>query len=528
MLTRLEQFTAIAILLGLAVFFRVPQVTKEWPVPFCNEVQLTSALAARNLWLTHYKKNLTADESKWLELKVGRFVEPPLLQHLTAITYAIVGEEVPWVSGIFSSLFWLIGGFFLFRIARRAVGDQLGAITALAFYLLAPYSILLSMSFQPEALLVLGFLISIDSLLSNPFQTWNSAIRVSLTCGVWALAKPGLSLIPVFALCFAVNSWQRNERFYKNAKQLLFYFFVPLPSIAYVVWYKLRSPLSLFSITDDEFLAGHLTLDYLNHLTLLPTIPSYIVIVVGLAAFGFSLWSTLLWGGNLQRRVYFGLLAGYLGNVIFFVHALGDYKSYGILPSYYHWPLIPLTAVGLGVGVKNLFACINWRQLGISYRIIFATIALRAVVVLPLGAMNQASTASIPNPTLYPLINRFVPRGERALVFSDFMAQDVRLHSWLQTQSWSQEMEFLKLGTEEKYVEMELKMRGIVEKTATRYLILVMSGKRPPTLVLEKRLRYLPKVLSTSSLVIYDVSSWIPKPEMKIGALLRREKSVSL
>ncbi len=55
---------------------------------------------------------------------------------------------------MYSSLFWLIGGIFLFLLACDFVSFD-GAFVSTAYYLLFPYAILGSRSFQPDPLMIM-------------------------------------------------------------------------------------------------------------------------------------------------------------------------------------------------------------------------------------------------------------------------------------------------------------------------------------------------------------------------------------
>ena len=60
--------------------------------------------------------------------------EPSIVEKIVAITYLLLGGEVLWVSRIYTSLFWLIGGVALYDLARRMTSFG-GALVALAYYL---------------------------------------------------------------------------------------------------------------------------------------------------------------------------------------------------------------------------------------------------------------------------------------------------------------------------------------------------------------------------------------------------------
>lgn len=516
MLSRTERFLLIAFIVASALAFRVPRLYTEWPFQFVQEVQLTSALAARNLWLTHYKKDLTVVEKKWVEQRIGRFIEPPLLPHLVAASYAIAGEEIPWVASLFTAFFWLIGGIFVYRLARFSFGEEMCALASAAFFLLTPYGILLSMSFQPEALMILGYIISIDVILRNPVQrSWRDAVRVTTVAGLCALAKPGAALLPVYTTFLAVGlTWKDKIAFFKNRKNLFFLLLTPIPSIVYLVCQLGTSQLSTVSPSGDNLLGSLLSIKLFEQFLLLPTIPQYVATVVGYGAFGFSAISVALWSSERVKRIYVGLLLGYLGNTILFFKPLGDLKTYKLFASYYHWPLILPTALGVGCGVSYLFRCIRWSELPQKSRAAFMGMGLATLLVLAAPCMDSLERPAVPDTTLYQVIDRVLPRGERAIALTPYLAQDARYYNWLITQNWLQEMKFRELILEEKLVELELKLHMIVERTKARYLILVVRDKDGATMKLSWRLSKLPKVISTPRLIIYDVSSWIPTPDI--------------
>ncbi|HJQ15080.1 MAG TPA: glycosyltransferase family 39 protein, partial [Anaerolineales bacterium] len=116
---------------------------------------MVSFIKARGLYYQTKPDGVSARELKtavrFAKLKAD--VEPVVFENLVAFTYRFTGEQV-WVPRMYSSLFWLIGGIFLFLLARDVASFD-GALVSTAYYLLFPYAILGSRSFQPDPLMVM-------------------------------------------------------------------------------------------------------------------------------------------------------------------------------------------------------------------------------------------------------------------------------------------------------------------------------------------------------------------------------------
>src|SRR3970282_754773 len=79
-------------------------------------------------------------------------IEPEIMERLAAFIYRYTGEQL-WIPRLVSSVVWLVGGIFIYLLARDLVSVD-GAVLALAFYLFMPYGIFASRSFQPDPLMV--------------------------------------------------------------------------------------------------------------------------------------------------------------------------------------------------------------------------------------------------------------------------------------------------------------------------------------------------------------------------------------
>ena len=176
-------------LLGLGGFIRLIDLTDP-PIDFHPSRQLRNAVIARGIY---YQILPNADpelrqQAMTLANAAGRY-EPPVLEAIVGWTYRIIGGEYLWVSRIYSTLFWLVGGLALFFLARRMTTAG-GALVALSYYLFLPFSVQASRSFQPDPQMVMWFLLSVYCLYRwSDAREWKWAILASITGGVAVLVK---------------------------------------------------------------------------------------------------------------------------------------------------------------------------------------------------------------------------------------------------------------------------------------------------------------------------------------------------
>lgn len=176
-------------LLGLAGFIRLLDLTDP-PIDFHPSRQLRNAVIARSIY---YQILPNADpelRQKAIALAnaAGRY-EPPILETIVAWTYRVMGGEYLWVSRIYSTLFWLVGGLALFLLVRRMTSVE-GALVALSYYLFLPFSVQASRSFQPDPQMVMWFLLSVYFLYRwSDALKWKWVILAGLTGGIAVLVK---------------------------------------------------------------------------------------------------------------------------------------------------------------------------------------------------------------------------------------------------------------------------------------------------------------------------------------------------
>jgi hypothetical protein len=141
---------ALLLLGGLAV--RLYDLTDP-PLDFHPTRQLHSLIMARGMY---YQDN-PAIPPDFRQLAVTQWkaegiIEPPFLEHLVAFTYRLAGQEIPWAGRVYSIVFWVVGGIGLLLLGQELLGPIAGLV-GLGFYLLLPFAVYASRSFQPDPLM---------------------------------------------------------------------------------------------------------------------------------------------------------------------------------------------------------------------------------------------------------------------------------------------------------------------------------------------------------------------------------------
>ncbi len=192
------------LLAGLLLFglgLRLLNLT-EPPVDFHPTRQLRAAIIARGMY---YQALPDADprlRETALEIwATMESYEPPILERLVAMTYRVMGGENLWVARVYSGLFWIVGGAALFALVRRmfAPGGLMAAFFALAFYLVLPWGVVATRTFQPDPWMVMWVLVAAYALYrwaESGARSWIWTLLAGLSCGLAILFK-AYALFPV-------------------------------------------------------------------------------------------------------------------------------------------------------------------------------------------------------------------------------------------------------------------------------------------------------------------------------------------
>ncbi len=309
------------------------------PLDFHPARQLHSALIARAVYLNHGGDlpDLGAEyEHEAIMRGVQElWIEPPVLEYLSAALYQVVGDADLRVPRACSIFFWLLGAIGLYRLCRRFFGTA-GTMTAVAFFLFFPYGVFASRSFQPDPLMVALILWALEALCHwEAHPTLGGALLAGLLAGAAIFVKQ----VSVFPLGLAMLFFVLGARGFRGAVRSVQLWLVAVLSLLPVLIYNFWG----------YFVQGFLVQQYQDRFYWREIIsPAFYVRwirkieqVFGLPlAIGALLGTTGL-REKKYRLLWMGYFAGYLCYGWVLPHHIGTHD-------YYHLILFPLLAVGLG------------------------------------------------------------------------------------------------------------------------------------------------------------------------------------
>ncbi len=348
----LKVFTLFALvaLFALGLGLRVLDLTDP-PLDFHATRQLHAAIIARGMYYQMQPSVVPAQRDLAVRMwKYQEVFEPPMFERLVALTYLVTGSEHVWIARLYSILFWLIGGAALFALARRmlsgmfptepnssqAFAPAAGALVALAYYLVVPYGVTASRSFQPDPLMVMWILLAAYTLFRwGEEPTWKWAVLSSLFGGLAILTKV-VAIFPVLAVLLAIALASAGLR--KAIKNIQVWVMagviVLLPALYYLFTTLQRSegmatgilPLTLKLLRNPKF--------YTGWFGLLDSIVGLPLIVIGMLG--------VLLLPPKSRAVMAGLWGGFWLYGLVFAYPISTHD-------YYNLPIIPVVALSLAV-----------------------------------------------------------------------------------------------------------------------------------------------------------------------------------
>lgn len=410
----------LVLLLGLGLTLRLLDLTDP-PLDFHPSRQLRNSLVARDIYY-HLLPNAdaqTLDLTSSFRRSVGQY-EPPIIESLVAATYILTGGENYAAARIWESLFWVLAGIALFDLARRAASPW-AALAALAYYLILPFSVQASRSFQPDPLMTSAFVVGIYFLYRwSEKPAWKWAVLAGIFLGFATLVKVVIAFL-AGAAAIAMVLFTLRKKFWRNKQVWAMAALMIVPALTYYVFlHSGRSTEYFFSwslaliqlITNANF--------YSKWLGFLGSLFGLTVIFVSLA--GVFVASPHL------RWLLTGSWIGYL--------------LYGLtLPfqmythSYYHIQLIPILALGLAAALKPLFerAAVQ----GVVSRVGFV-----AVIVALIGYQSWVARSVLAaenfrsEPAVWAAIGKTIPENANVIALTQDYGFRLMMWGWRKVSLW--------------------------------------------------------------------------------------------
>jgi 4-amino-4-deoxy-L-arabinose transferase-like glycosyltransferase len=325
----------LVLLLALGGLLRLIDLTDP-PLDFHPTRQLRNSIIARGIY---YDLLPNADPStRALADTIARAparYEPPVSESLMALTYLVAGGESIAIPRIYGTIFWLLAGFCLFDLARRIAGSPAAGLVSLAYFLILPFAVQASRSFQPDPLMTTFAFIGIYFLYrwsESEGASWKFAILAAVFIGFAAFIKIFIGFI-IGGAAVALVLFTLKGRFWRSPQVWVMAVIMVLPALLF------------YFIGDRGNSTEYITNWSLDMLKLITSTDFYTKWLAFLGSLFGQTFIFLSLAGSLLaaprgRALMIGLWAGYL-----FYGLSVPFQMY--THSYYHVQLTPIISLGL-------------------------------------------------------------------------------------------------------------------------------------------------------------------------------------
>ena len=350
----------LAVILGITVRF---YDLTDAPLDFHPTRQLHSALIARGMYYENLKDAPVGQKdmavSQW---KSEGLIEPQVMERLTAFMYQIIGSEQLWAARVWSIFFWMIGGVFLFLLAREIAGLE-GAAIAVVYFFLWPYAVIASRAFQPEPLMVATIIIGLWAAVR---WTKNPSVVNAVTAGVICGLAIYIKSVSVFFIAPALAGLVLSNYSFKEAiKNRQIWLIGILSVLPYAIYH-------LYGVYILKLLGEQFSLRFFPNLW---TDPAFYLRwigemsrVVGFEIFLLALAGSLILSRKKEAGLFIGLTIGYLLYGFTFSYHVSTHD-------YYHLPLMVQVPLGLALIFKAFVNAIEKEKIKFS-RLMIAAILM--------------------------------------------------------------------------------------------------------------------------------------------------------
>lgn len=327
----------IALILFVTSFgIRVVGVT-QIPMNYHPIKQYRAALTARAFYYSQLD-DIPGWEKEVAESSLHRigFLGPPVVDSIAATIYRIFGAEALWIPKLLSSIYWMVGGFFLYAIAHKMMSED-AALVSTSIYLFLPFGVISSQSFQPDPLMIMLMIISIYTIIvQHDHPTIIGLMGMGIISAAAILVKP-VSVFIIFGAYFVLQYHKKglNRNLVLDKDNILFVLFALFPALLYYGYGILNTEAldqqAQKSFIPQLFLQFNFWDGWLKRIR----------IAVGFTMFLGGMLGVFLYPAGWQKKLLFGLWIGYLAMCFAFNYTISTHD-------YYHLPLFPIIALSFG------------------------------------------------------------------------------------------------------------------------------------------------------------------------------------
>ncbi len=490
-------FGSLIVLLAVGAAVRFVNLNAP-PLDFHSTRQLRNSLVARAIYYDLLPSATAQQRSLAQSFRraVGTY-EPPISESLTAVTFLVTGGESFAVPRIYATLFWLLAGIALFDMARRMTSPA-AALVALAFYLVLPFAVQASRSFQPDPLMTAAFVVGVyflyrwmeaitgDSVhIEGGEGSWKWAVLAGAFLGFATLVKVVIAFLVVGAAAAAVLA-ALGWRFWKSPQVWAMAAIMALPAFAYyVLGHPGRSTEYFFSWTVDLIrliTSPHFYADWLGFVGSLFGLTSLLLAAIG----------TLL----ASPRVRWLLIGCWVGYIIYGL----------VLPfqmfthSYYHIQLVPLVALGLAPLAEAVFSRVagspRWMQ-G----------ALAGLIAIAIGYQAWAARSAIvaenfsDAPRFWESVAAALPGNADVMGLTQDYGYDLMYWGWRRVDLWPLETDLSSIKNSGK--DPAANFAAMTEGDS--YFLVTAFGQLDHQPDLKRVLQAYPVAAQGNGFVVYDL-----------------------
>jgi hypothetical protein len=343
----------------------------QGPPEFEPVRQYFTAMIAREL-LFRSQGDLSESQERYIENAGQKIHEPPVMEWLSVQGFKFLGREALWIPQTLAASFWMLGGVFLFLLLRRLF-EPGPALVGSAFFLLAPFGIHQSLSFQPDSLMLMAGIAAWLSILRHHQKPSTGRLIVA---GLVAAAAITLKAQIVFMVAgvYAGLALRRMSfwRLLTSRESWSFALLALAPPVAYLAF----NLLIMEGIEAQRGILPELLLSpgfYLSWLYNIDKAVGYPVFVLGLTG--------LLFLRGDARHLALGLWAGYVALGLVFTYHFATHP-------YYHAPILLPVALGLAGLAAPLVEAL--RRQDRAYRAVVAVPVMLVAGALVLGPVLRA------------------------------------------------------------------------------------------------------------------------------------------